>query len=47
MQLLRGLVALVPLILAGCGGLLELWEGPGSESFKPKTIAVLLPKPYR
>lgn len=31
------------LVLAGCGGLQEIWEGPGAESFHPKTIAVLPP----
>lgn len=31
------------LMLSGCGGLLELWEGPGAESFRPKSIAVLPP----
>ena len=31
------------LVLSGCGGLLEIWEGPGAESFRPKSIAVLPP----
>lgn len=39
----RGMMAGLVLILAGCGGLQEMWEGPSSESFKPKTIAVLPP----
>lgn len=39
----RGLWAVVVLILAGCGGLQELWEGPSAATFKPKTIAVLPP----
>jgi hypothetical protein len=43
MLTLRGLLALFLLILSGCGGLLEMWAGPGSEAFKPKTIAVLPP----
>lgn len=28
---------------AGCGGLQEMWSGPGAESFHPKSIAVLPP----
>jgi PBP1b-binding outer membrane lipoprotein LpoB len=41
--LYRGLWAVFVLIVAGCGGLQEMWEGPSAESFKPKTIAVLPP----
>ncbi len=33
------LVALV----SGCGGLQEVWEGPGARVFRPQTIAVLPP----
>lgn len=29
--------------LAGCGGLQEMWAGPGADSFHPKSIAVLPP----
>jgi hypothetical protein len=28
-------------VLAGCGGLQEVWEAPSAATFKPKTIAVL------
>ena len=31
------------LLLAGCGGLQESWEGPGARVFRPQTIAVLPP----
>lgn len=30
-------------MLAGCGGLQEVWEGPGAEAFRPTSIAVLPP----
>src|SRR5438093_11920669 len=30
-------------LLAGCGGLQDMWEGPGAESFRPSSIAVLPP----
>lgn len=36
---LAGLV----LLLAGCGGLQEVWEGPGARVFRPQSIAVLPP----
>lgn len=36
------LVLLVSL-LSGCGGLQEVWEGPGARVFRPQTIAVLPP----
>jgi hypothetical protein len=36
------LVGLV-LLLVGCGGLQEVWEGPGSRVFRPQSIAVLPP----
>jgi len=29
------------LVLTGCGGLQEVWEGPTAGAFKPKTLAVL------
>jgi len=38
-----GVVSLALLVLTGCGGLTEVWEGPGAESFKPRTVAVLPP----
>ena len=38
-----GVLSILLLALAGCGGLQEMWEGPSAESFKPKTIAVLPP----
>lgn len=36
------LVGLV-LLLSGCGGLQEVWEGPGARVFRPQSIAVLPP----
>ncbi|MDH4078587.1 MAG: DUF799 domain-containing protein [Nitrospira sp.] len=36
------LVGLV-LLLTGCGGLQEVWEGPGARVFRPQSIAVLPP----
>ena len=36
------LVGLV-LLLNGCGGLQEVWEGPGARVFRPQSIAVLPP----
>ncbi len=33
----------VCLTIAGCGGLQEVWEGPGARLFRPQTIAVLPP----
>ena len=30
-------------LLTGCGGLQEVWEGPGARVFRPQTIAVLPP----
>ncbi len=31
------------LLLSGCGGLQEVWEGPGARVFRPQSIAVLPP----
>ncbi|HEX8750931.1 MAG TPA: hypothetical protein VF732_07440, partial [Nitrospira sp.] len=31
------------LLMAGCGGLQEVWEGPGARQFRPQAIAVLPP----
>lgn len=31
------------LTLSGCGGLQEMWEGPGARVFRPQSIAVLPP----
>ena len=31
------------LFIAGCGGLQEVWEGPGAKMFRPQAIAVLPP----
>jgi PBP1b-binding outer membrane lipoprotein LpoB len=31
------------LLLGGCGGLQEVWEGPGARVFRPQSIAVLPP----
>ena len=37
------LLCLIPLLIAGCGGLQEVWEGPGAKMFRPQAIAVLPP----
>ena len=43
-DLQRGiLLGLLPLLVAGCGGLQEVWEGPGAKMFRPQAIAVLPP----
>ncbi len=42
-QMTRLLVAALALILTGCGGLQEVWEGPGGKQFRPQAIAVLPP----
>jgi hypothetical protein len=36
-------MALGGALLAGCGGLQDVWEGPGAQSFRPSSIAVLPP----
>lgn len=36
-------IPLVSMVLGGCGGLRDTWEGPGAESFHPSSIAVLPP----
>jgi hypothetical protein len=36
-------ICLIPLLIAGCGGLQEVWEGPGAKMFRPQAIAVLPP----
>lgn len=38
-----GAVLTGALLLAGCGGLQEVWEGPGAKIFRPQAIAVLPP----
>jgi hypothetical protein len=38
-----GLACTAVLLLAGCGGLQEMWEGPGAKVFHPQAIAVLPP----
>jgi hypothetical protein len=38
-----GLSFALVLLLAGCGGLQEVWEGPGAKTFRPQAIAVLPP----
>ena len=38
-----GAVLTGALLLAGCGGLQEVWEGPGARVFRPQAIAVLPP----
>ena len=43
-QLCRAIVlCLLPLLVVGCGGLQEVWEGPGARMFRPQAIAVLPP----
>lgn len=37
------LAGLLLLTLAGCGGLQEMWEGPGAKVFRPQSVAVLPP----
>lgn len=39
----RMALAFLFLVTAGCGGLLEVWEGPGARVFHPQAIAVLPP----
>ncbi len=41
-RLLLG-VTLLAFTLSGCGGLQEMWEGPGGKVFQPQSIAVLPP----
>lgn len=36
-----GMLMMAGVLLFGCSGLQEMWEGPGAESFHPKSIAVL------
>jgi len=36
-------LCLLPLLITGCGGLQEVWEGPGAKIFRPQAIAVLPP----
>lgn len=40
---IRTVACLIPLLIAGCGGLQEVWEGPGAKQFRPQAIAVLPP----
>lgn len=40
---LRIALVILPLVMAGCGGLQEVWEGPGARVFRPQSIAVLPP----
>ena len=35
--------SLLLLLVAGCGGLQEVWEGPGAKMFRPQALAVLPP----
>lgn len=41
----RSILSMVMLavVLSGCGGLQEMWEGPGARVFRPQSIAVLPP----
>ncbi len=43
MRIIRIIAGMLVLTSPACGGLIEVWEGPAIESFKPKTIAVLPP----
>lgn len=36
-------LCLLLLVVTGCGGLQEVWEGPGAKMFRPQAIAVLPP----
>src|SRR5262249_53720109 len=36
-------LSILILFFAGCGGLQEVWEGPGAKTFRPLAIAVLPP----
>jgi PBP1b-binding outer membrane lipoprotein LpoB len=36
-------ICLLSLLIAGCGGLQEVWEGPSAKVFRPQAIAVLPP----
>ncbi|MBH0199750.1 MAG: hypothetical protein HP497_10075 [Nitrospira sp.] len=38
-----GLTFVALVLLAGCSGLQEVWEGPGAKGFAPQAIAVLPP----
>src|SRR4029078_3968394 len=40
---LRATLCCIPLLVTGCGGLQEVWEGPGAKQFRPQAIAVLPP----
>jgi len=40
---LRFAFVIVLVSFAGCGGLQEVWEGPGAKVFRPQAIAVLPP----
>jgi hypothetical protein len=40
---MRGAACFVLLLMTGCGGLQEVWEGPGARMFRPQAIAVLPP----
>lgn len=37
------LLVFAAFLTAGCGGLQEVWEGPGAQTFRPQAIAVLPP----
>lgn len=38
---LIGVLGVGLVLVTGCGGLQEVWEGPSAATFRPKTIAVL------
>ncbi len=39
----RFILCLLLLVMSGCGGLQEVWEGPSAKVFRPQAIAVLPP----
>lgn len=43
MRMRLGAIFSILLLMAGCGGLQEMWEGPGAKVFHPQAIAVLPP----
>ncbi|HEU4684742.1 MAG TPA: hypothetical protein VFS39_09610 [Nitrospira sp.] len=42
-HIIRVVAALCLAAVTGCGGLQEVWEGPGAKMFRPQAIAVLPP----
>jgi hypothetical protein len=42
-KMVRFVLSTIFLFVTGCGGLQEVWEGPGAKMFRPQAIAVLPP----